>query len=65
MWNPDNPTTIIYADASNYALGSALHQLDDQSQPYAVAFESRTLLDAETRYPTREKELLAIYHAFI
>lgn len=48
----------IFTDASNYALGAVLCQGE-----YPVAFASKTLIPAETRYPTIEKELYGIVWA--
>ena len=48
----------LYTDASDYAIGAVLLQ---DSHP--VAYESRKLNPAETRYSTRERETLAIVHA--
>ncbi|MCO5562529.1 hypothetical protein L7F22_016156 [Adiantum nelumboides] len=48
----------FYRYASDYALGAALYQ-----DGRLVAFESKTLSDAEMRYPTYEKELYVVIHA--
>ena len=48
----------IYTDASCYAVGAVLTQNDKP-----VAFISRALAGAETRYPTHEQETLAIIYA--
>ena len=57
---PDfNKPFIITTDVSNYALGVVLSQ-GTISRDLPVAYASRTLNDAETRYSTTEKELLAI-----
>ena len=52
----------VTADASDTGLGGVLTQTDDTgTRP--VAYTSRKLSDAEQRYSTPEKELLAIIHA--
>lgn len=53
----------IYTDASGQALGATLMQLDENGAPHPVAFASRKLKDAETRYSATERELLALVWA--
>lgn len=53
----------LYTDASGEALGAVLTQLDENNYPHPVAFASRKLKDAETRYSTTERELLALVWA--
>lgn len=56
---PDlNGKFMVHCDASNYAIASVLLQNDK-----VVACESRTLRDAELRYPIRDKEYLAVVGA--
>ncbi|WCJ29454.1 Transposon Tf2-6 polyprotein [Euphorbia peplus] len=47
----------IQTDASNFALGGVIMQ-----DRHPIAFESRKLNQAEQRYTTHEKELLAVVH---
>ncbi|KAK2980481.1 hypothetical protein RJ640_000720 [Escallonia rubra] len=47
----------VHTDASDFALGGALMQ-----ECHPVAYESRKLNEAERRYTTHEKELLAVVH---
>lgn len=50
---------IITTDASTFALGAVLSQ-GKVGQDLPVAFASRTMIDAETRYTTTEQEMLAV-----
>ncbi len=56
----------IETDASDYALGRILSQLtsDDLGRWHSVAFFSKKMIPAETRYETHDGELLAIVEAF-
>lgn len=53
---------IVHTDASDYAVGAVLMQ-DQGKGEQPIAFLSKKMLPAETRYPTHEQELLAIIHA--
>lgn len=50
---------IVSTDASGYAIGACLQQ-DQGKGRQPVAFMSKKMIPAETRYPTHEQELLAI-----
>jgi hypothetical protein len=53
---------VVHTDASGFAVGAVLQQDHGQGlQP--VAYLSKKMLPAETRYPVHEQELLAIVHA--
>lgn len=55
---------IVKTDASDYAIGAVLAQRPPPpDSEYVVAYESRKLSPAETRYPVHERELLAVLHA--
>lgn len=54
--------TLLTTDDSNFAMGAVLSQGRIGSDK-PIAYASRTLSDAETRYSTIEKELLAIVWA--
>ena len=56
----------VETDASGYAIGGVLSQLtsDDLGRWHPVAFFSRKMIPAETRYETHDGELLAIVEAF-
>jgi len=53
---------VIHTDASGFAVGAVLSQ-DQGKGLQPIAFMSKKMLDAETRYPVREQEFLAIVHA--
>jgi len=53
----------IRMDASDFAIGGVLYQLDDLGEERPIAYTGRKLKKAELNYPVREKELLAIIHA--
>lgn len=57
----DAPTCIA-ADASDYAVGAVLQQLIDGTW-FPIAYFSKKLQPAETRYSTFDRELLAVYLA--
>ena len=56
----------IETDVSGYAIGGVLSQLtsDDSGRWHPVAFFSRKMIPAETRYEMHDGELLAIVEAF-
>ena len=53
----------IMCDTSDYAVGAVLGQRKDK-KTHVIYYASRTLDDAQMRYATTEKELLAIVFAF-
>ena len=56
--------TAVFTDASLYAIGGWIGQRDTGNQNYRpVVYFSRKLSDAEVRYPTHDRELLAIVFA--
>ena len=57
-----NATLRLTTDASNIAVGAVLEQMTTE-QPRPLAFFSRKLTKAETRYSTFDRELLAVYLA--
>ena len=60
-----DPTKLymIETDASDFALGYTLMQQGDDELMYPVAFDGQKMHGAELKYPTHEKELLAIKEA--
>ncbi|MBW0487784.1 hypothetical protein O181_027499 [Austropuccinia psidii MF-1] len=59
--NPSLPT-IVDTDASDYALGALLSQVNDSGK-HPIAFDSCKLLPAELNYEVHDKELLGIVWA--
>ena len=69
--NPDKPF-FLRTDASNYAIGAVLEQVDTDGsitgkagQHYPIAFWSRKLAHAQLNWSPREKECYAILGALI
>ncbi|MBW0491545.1 hypothetical protein O181_031260, partial [Austropuccinia psidii MF-1] len=60
-FNPSLPT-IVETDASDYALGAVLSQVNDSGK-HPIAFDSCKLLPAELNYEIHDKELLGIVWA--
>lgn len=61
---PDGNTKYnLYTDASEVGIGACLSAIMEDGSERPVVFISRKLLPAETRYPTVEKELLAVIYA--
>ena len=55
------PLTLT-TDASNFATGAVLHQIDNDS-PCPIEFYSKKFSPAESRYSTFDRELLAIFQS--
>ncbi|MBW0519237.1 hypothetical protein O181_058952 [Austropuccinia psidii MF-1] len=60
-FNPSLPT-IVETDASDYALGVVLSQVNDSGK-HPIPFDSCKLIPAELNYKIHEKELLGIFWA--
>ncbi len=62
--HPDfTKTFYLNTDASNYALGVVLSQLDSENNLRPISYASRVLNKAEQNYSTIEKEALAMVFA--
>ncbi|GMF26795.1 unnamed protein product [Phytophthora fragariaefolia] len=53
----------VVCDASDFAIGCALMQFDDEGRERVVSYQSRQIKPAERNYPVHDKELLAMYYA--
>ena len=62
--DPDRPFSVV-CDASDFAIGSALLQIDVDGPERVIAYESRQLKATENNYPGHDKELLAIKYALV
>ena len=62
--SPDT-TLSLTTDASETAIGAALHEVSSSDKNRPLAFFSRRLSQAERNYSTFDKELLAIYAATV
>jgi transposase InsO family protein len=62
IFDPDL-SSIVETDASGFAVGAVLFQIDADGSCRPVAFTSRKMNSAERNYPTHEQELLAVVHA--
>ncbi|OWZ08852.1 reverse transcriptase [Phytophthora megakarya] len=58
------PFHVVF-DASDFAIGSALMQFDDEDRERVISNQSRQLKPAERNYPVHDKELLAMHYALI
>jgi hypothetical protein len=61
----DGGEYVLHSDASKYAVGAVLSQKQQDGETRVIAFWSRKLKGAETRYPTYDRELLAICDAVV
>ena len=63
VYDPEKPV-VLETDASQFAIGATLLQpVQDETDLRPVAYFSRKMNPAETRYATNERELLAIVKA--
>ncbi|KAF1330894.1 reverse transcriptase, partial [Globisporangium splendens] len=62
--NHDKPFHVV-CDASDYAIGCALMQHDDEGHERVVSYQSRQLRPAERNYPVHDKELLAMKYSLV
>ncbi|KAE9346791.1 hypothetical protein PF008_g8114 [Phytophthora fragariae] len=55
----------VVCDASDFAIGCALMQFDDEGRERVISYQSRQLKPTERNYPVHDKELLAMRYALI
>ena len=55
-----NKPFILYADASDYAIGYVLGQKDEKGRHQAIAYAGRTLTKDEQKWKITDKECLAV-----
>ncbi|KAE9015815.1 hypothetical protein PR001_g14801 [Phytophthora rubi] len=60
----ERPFSVV-CDASDFAIGCALLQVDAEGRERVVSFQSRQLKSAEKNYPVPDKELLAMKYALV
>ncbi|GMF36749.1 unnamed protein product [Phytophthora fragariaefolia] len=60
----DRPFSVL-CDASDFAIGCALLQVDAEGREQVVSFQSRQLKAAEKNYPVHDKERLAMKYALV
>ena len=53
-------TFYLFTDASDYAVGAVLSQVDDKNQDFAISYFSKKLNETERKYSTIDKELYAV-----
>lgn len=57
-----NATLALHVDASNFSVGAALHQIND-NELEPLGFYSKRMTETQKRYSTYDRELLGIYQA--
>ncbi|KAE8906551.1 hypothetical protein PF003_g10153 [Phytophthora fragariae] len=65
MLPDDSKPFHVVSDASDFAIGCALMQFDDEGRERVVSYQSRQMKPAERNYPVHDKELLAMRYALI
>jgi RNase H-like domain found in reverse transcriptase/Reverse transcriptase (RNA-dependent DNA polymerase) len=58
-----NDKTELYTDASPYAIGAVLTQVNSRGKRRIISFASKSLTETERRYPQVQRESLAIVWA--
>lgn len=55
----------LVTDSSSFAVGGALHEMDENGQPIPISFFSKKLSDTQKKYSSFDRELLAAYLAVL
>ncbi|GMF34415.1 unnamed protein product [Phytophthora fragariaefolia] len=61
----DSKPFSVVCDASDYAIGCALLQTDEDGHERVISFQARQLQAAERNYPVHDKELLAMKYVLV
>ncbi|POM71431.1 Retrovirus Polyprotein [Phytophthora palmivora] len=61
----ENKSFSVVGDDSEYAIGFALLQKDDEGRERVISFQSRQLKAAERNYPVHDKTILATKYALV
>jgi hypothetical protein len=61
FFDPSRPETHVYSDASNFAIGGWISQIDSDNHTHIICYWSRKLIPAETRYTVHEREFLGLH----
>jgi hypothetical protein len=62
-YDPEREVSVE-TDASDYALGACMSQVDDEGKRHPIMYHSRKFIAAEENYDVHDKELLAIVDTF-
>ncbi|KAE9291458.1 hypothetical protein PR003_g25030 [Phytophthora rubi] len=65
MLPDDSKPFHVVCDASDFDIGCALMQFDDEGRERVLSYQSRQMKPAERKYPVHDKELLAMRYALI
>ncbi|KAE9280338.1 hypothetical protein PF008_g28160 [Phytophthora fragariae] len=65
MLPDDSKPFHVVCDASDFAIGCALMQFDDEGRERVVSYQSRQMKPEERTYPVHDKELVAMRYALI
>ncbi|KAE9296222.1 hypothetical protein PF008_g24063 [Phytophthora fragariae] len=65
MLPDDSKPFHVVCDASDFDIGCALMQFDDEGREQVLSYQSRQMKPAERKYPVHDKELLAMRYVLI